>query len=159
LLAANRFVAVIGASGSGKTSMVLAGLVPRLAHVVVMRPGVHPMQALVDTHIAGDPDAVLVVDQLEELVTICTDATERSEFVDVVNSHTGGLVVTLRADLYGEFGVFEEFAARLAASQVLLGPLRDTDLVRAVQEPALRCGLIIEPGLAEVIVAELGDAS
>ena len=117
------------------------------------------MDALTQAGLAAYPNTVLIVDQLEELVTICRDAEEQDTFIDAMNAHNGGLIVTLRADLYGEFGAFEEFAERLAASQVLLGPLRPADLVRAVQEPAQRRGLVIEEGLAELIVAELGDAS
>ena len=67
-------------------------------------------------------------------------------------------MVTVRADLYGEFGAFPDFARRLETSQVLLGALRDEDLIRAVEEPARRCGLFVEAGLAELIVAELSDA-
>src|SRR5262245_17657496 len=159
LLRANGFVAVIGASGSGKTSLALAGLAPHLPHAITVRPGAHPMDTLAQAGLAAHPNTVLIVDQLEELVTICRDAEERDSFVDAMNAHNGGLIVTLRADLYGEFGAFDEFAERLATSQVLLGPLRATDLARAVQEPAQRCGLIIEEGLPELIVAELGDAS
>ena len=72
--------------------------------------------------------------------------------------HPGGLVVTVRADFYGEFGAFPALADRLASSQVLLGPLAAADLGRAVQEPAQRCGLAVEEGLTEVIATELGDA-
>ena len=55
-LKATRFLAVLGASGSGKSSLVRAGLVPALKHgalpgaerweVAVMRPGAHPLEAL-----------------------------------------------------------------------------------------------------------------
>jgi WD40 repeat protein/energy-coupling factor transporter ATP-binding protein EcfA2 len=54
----NRFLAVLGASGSGKSSVVLAGLLPRLQagalpgsenwKVQVLRPGVDPLKALAD---------------------------------------------------------------------------------------------------------------
>jgi class 3 adenylate cyclase/tRNA A-37 threonylcarbamoyl transferase component Bud32/WD40 repeat protein len=158
LLATERFVAVVGASGSGKSSLVLAGISPRLAEVVAVRPGVHPGQALLNAGIPGHDDAVLVVDQLEELVTLCHDPAEQEYFVDTLVAHRGGLVVAVRADLYGEFGAFSDLADRLASSQVLLGPLTDADLRRAVQEPALRCGLEVEDGLAEVIATELGEA-
>ena len=42
LLRADRFVAVVGASGSGKTSVALAGLAPQFTDVVVVRPGDDP---------------------------------------------------------------------------------------------------------------------
>ena len=89
---------------------------------------------------------------------MCHDPVEQAAFVDAIVAHPGGLVVAVRADLYGEFGAFTELADRLASSQVLLGPLTEADLLRAVQEPARRCGLAVEEGLAEVIAAELGDA-
>ncbi len=153
-----RFVAVVGASGSGKSSLALAGLAPRLPETVVVRPGVQPCQSLAAAELRGNADAVLVIDQLEELVTLCHDPSERAAFVDEVVAHPGGLIVTVRADLYGEFGAFDELAGRLAASQVLLGPLAEQELRRAVHEPARRCGLAVEDGLADVIAADLEDA-
>ena len=107
----------------------------------------------------GTTTTVLIVDQLEELVTLCHDPSERAAFVDDVVAHAGGLIVTVRADLYGEFGVFDDLADRLAASQVLLGPLGEQELRRAVHEPARRCGLAVEDGLADVIAADLEDSA
>ena len=125
-----------------------------------MRPGVHPDQALAAGAASpGTTRRSSIVDQLEELVTLCHDPVERAAFVDAIVAHPGGLVVAVRADLYGEFGAFTEFADRLASSQVLLGPLAEADLMRAVQEPARRCGLVVEEGLAELIAAELGDSA
>jgi WD40 repeat protein/class 3 adenylate cyclase len=156
LFVSERFVAVVGASGSGKTSLALAGLAPRLNDIVVLRPGVHPLRSL---EASADRDtAVLIVDQLEELVTLCHDPSEQAAFVNEIVAHPGGLIVTARADLYGEFGAFDQLAGRLASSQVLLGPLGDQDLRRAVQAPARRCGLAVEEGLADVIAADLEDA-
>ena len=158
LFRTQHFVAVVGASGSGKTSLVLAGLAPRLTEFVVLRPGVDPRRSLEDAGVPGHDGAVLIVDQLEELVTLCHDPSERAAFVDAIVAHPGGLIVAVRADLYGEFGVFDQLADRLASSQVLLGPLAEPDLRRAVHEPARRCGLAVEDGLAEIIAADLEDA-
>ncbi|HEX4941532.1 MAG TPA: AAA family ATPase, partial [Actinomycetota bacterium] len=102
---------VIGASGSGKSSLVAAGLLPSLGAGLlpgsdrwihaVMRPGDRPMAALasalavVDASIedADDPLAaavhtieqpariVLVVDQFEETFTICESEAERARFL------------------------------------------------------------------------------
>jgi class 3 adenylate cyclase/WD40 repeat protein len=158
LLRGAGFVAIVGASGSGKTSVALAGVAPRLGDVVIVRPGPEPARSMDAAGLADRQEAVLVVDQLEELVILCRAPEQRTAFVDAMLGHPGGLVVTVRADLYGEFGSFPELARQLASSQVLLGPLGTPDLIRAVNEPAQRCGLVIEEGLAEVISAELGDA-
>jgi WD40 repeat protein len=51
-LKGTRFLAVLGASGSGKSSLVRAGLVPtlrradELTEIVILRPGAHPLEAL-----------------------------------------------------------------------------------------------------------------
>ena len=158
LLGRENFVGVVGASGSGKSSVALAGIAPRLSEVVIVRPGEHPGRSLEQAGIPGHASAVLIVDQLEELVTLCDDPEERAAFADAIVAHPGGLVVAVRADLYGEFGAFAELADRLASSQVLLGPLADADLLRAVQVPAQRCGLVVEEGLADLIATELGEA-
>lgn len=101
-LSANRFVPLLGASGSGKSSLVLAGLLPKLPEsdwqVLVMRPTAQPLQNLRDTLVRGFPDAqvgtlasgadlqrevlrlvtagkrlLLVIDQFEEVFTECRD--------------------------------------------------------------------------------------
>ncbi|WP_412069605.1 caspase family protein [Rubrivirga sp. IMCC43871] len=94
---------VLGASGTGKSSVVKAGLVPRLKrdegrawHILpVVRPGADPGQALeqavaelgtgdtVEERIAAwcaatpDTRLVLIVDQFEELVTMTREAEAR----------------------------------------------------------------------------------
>jgi hypothetical protein len=53
-LKSSRFVAVVGPSGSGKSSLVRAGLLPRMRigaaggswRILVLRPGAHPLAAL-----------------------------------------------------------------------------------------------------------------
>ncbi len=163
LLRSERFVALVGAPSSGKSSLVHAGLVPRLTDVVVLRPGAHPQQSLADAGVADRPDAVLVVDQLEDVVTLCHVPEERAAFVGAIIDHPGGLAVALRADRYGDFAQFGEFAQLLSSCQVLLGPLDVDQLARAVTEPARRCGVVVEDGLTELIAAEFpgfpGDLS
>jgi class 3 adenylate cyclase/WD40 repeat protein len=104
---------VVGPSGSGKSSAVLAGLVPSLTagllpgserwQHVVMRPGEHPIQELrsalgsAGLVANGDGDLVasmgqveaggrlvLLVDQFEELFTTTVDAAERDAFVEAL---------------------------------------------------------------------------
>ena len=89
-LAAHNFLAVLGGSGSGKSSLVLAGLVPALQtqnpNLVVryLTPTSHPVtqleNALVD--VPTDQPHLIVVDQFEELFTLCSDAAQRQAFLD-----------------------------------------------------------------------------
>ena len=86
-LATNRFLAVLGPSGSGKSSLVLAGLMPALAAMgyatLVLTPGSDPV-AVLDSRLAerGDWPAALVVDQFEEVFTLCRDEEQRRAFID-----------------------------------------------------------------------------
>ncbi|TJZ99502.1 helix-turn-helix domain-containing protein, partial [Actinacidiphila oryziradicis] len=95
-----RFTAVFGPSGSGKSSLLRAGLIPRLQHtddpalrpaaLRVLTPGDHPLrtheQRLVPKD--ADGDTWLIVDQFEELYTLCTDPAERTQFIDRLLSAT-----------------------------------------------------------------------
>ena len=83
-------LAVVGPSGSGKSSVVRAGLLPALAGGVLpgsdrwtqalIRPGEQPLRELrrATRRLAREWRGVLVVDQFEELFTACQDEQERS---------------------------------------------------------------------------------
>jgi WD40 repeat protein len=83
-LGAGRFLAVVGASGSGKSSLVRAGLVPRLRaadgalRVVTLTPGAGPLGALAaQLAAAGTPGAPTAA-QLADDVRALDRASERS---------------------------------------------------------------------------------
>ena len=80
-------VVVVGPSGSGKSSLVRAGMAAALQldgrKVHVVTPGASPMAALA----AVRPSDVLVVDQCEEAVTLCADDAERAAFFDTLADH------------------------------------------------------------------------
>jgi WD40 repeat protein/class 3 adenylate cyclase len=168
-------LAVVGASGSGKSSVIAAGLLPSLRagllpgserwRSVVIRPGAHPIAALDSLPIPeadGDERLVLVIDQFEELFTICQDEEERDRFVDQIVATAGDpdravVVLALRADFSGECATFPELAELLAANLVLVGPMHADALRRAVELPARRAGVRVESALAQALVAEVGD--
>jgi hypothetical protein len=82
-----RFLIVAGGSGTGKSSLVLAGAVPRLLSAepalrfMRMRPGADPHAALRDALAPWQPETpgLLLVDQLEELVTSLILVDERRD--------------------------------------------------------------------------------
>jgi WD40 repeat protein/DNA-binding SARP family transcriptional activator len=85
LLPLPQFLVVVGASGSGKSSVVRAGLVPALQQggwqVEVITPTAHPLEVLSETVNKGEK-RILVIDQFEELFTLCRSEEERTEFLD-----------------------------------------------------------------------------
>lgn len=95
LVREHRFAAVFGPSGSGKSSLLRAGLIPLLreaagvdrpAVIRVLTPGEHPAQnhgkALLPQD--GEGDTWVVVDQFEEVFTLCRDRAERDRFLDLL---------------------------------------------------------------------------
>ena len=157
-VARGHLVAVVGASGAGKSSVLRAGLVaaveagrvPGVEGAIVVTPGA---EATLD--VPDDPVRLLVVDQLEELFTRCGDHERRTAFVATLLERRGPVAVGLRADLYGRLGAHPELAQAVAADQVLLGAMTRAELERTVTAPAALAGLKLEPGLTELIVREV----
>jgi WD40 repeat protein/class 3 adenylate cyclase len=166
------FLAVVGPSGSGKSSVVLAGLIPSLRagllpgsdrwNHTVLRPGQHPLTAL-DGALAGIGGAerhIVVVDQFEELFS-AADAAEREQFISrlVALAHDPQVIVliTIRADFTGHCAPYPELADLLAANLVLVGPMTADQLRRAIEAPARRVGLRVESSLVDALVEEVVD--
>ena len=157
-IAPGHLVAVVGASGAGKSSVLRAGVVaaveagrvPGVERAVVVTPA-----AAATLDVPDDPAGLLVVDQLEELFTRCDDPERRSAFVAALLERRGPVAVGLRADLYGRLGAHPELARAIAGDQVLLGAMTREELERAVTAPAGLAGLRLEPGLTELIVRDV----
>ena len=143
------FVALVGASGSGKSSVLRAGLVAQVpGDVTVVTPG--PTPAPLD-----EGEALVVVDQLEEAFSLCDDVGARRAFLDSIAERSGPVAVGIRADFYGRCAEHPALAVAMAADQVLLGPLSREELGEAIVEPAERAGLQVEPALVDLLVDEV----
>ena len=172
-LVGSPLLAVVGPSGSGKSSAVRAGLLPALASGVLpgsegwsralMRPGVHPLAALERVLPEGGGEAVFVVDQFEEVFTACRDEDERTEFLEALvalaedRDRRVQVVVAMRADFYGRCATYDRLARLVGANQVLVGPMRRDELRRAIVEPARRVGLRVEPSLTDALIVDVLD--
>jgi WD40 repeat protein/DNA-binding SARP family transcriptional activator len=166
-------LAVVGPSGSGKSSAVRAGLLPALASGVLpgsegwsralMRPGEHPMAELERVLPRPDEKAVLVVDQFEEVFTVCRDERERTDCLDALvtlaedRDRRVQVVVAMRADFYGRCATYHRLARLVGANQVLVGPMRRDELRRAIVEPARRAGLSVESSLTDALIVDVLD--
>jgi WD40 repeat protein len=200
----SRFLAVLGPSGVGKSSVVRAGLVPALRggrlpgsagwHIRIIRPGARPLTelavqlaeldsarpraALLDELAAdarsldlaaasllarAEPDArlVWVVDQFEEVFTLCHNEVERRQFLDsLLHAATipGGrtlVILTMRADFYPRCATYPELAALVANRQYLVSAMDQDELRQAIEEPARLVGLELEHGLVETILDDI----
>jgi WD40 repeat protein/DNA-binding SARP family transcriptional activator/energy-coupling factor transporter ATP-binding protein EcfA2 len=158
-LAAVGVLAVVGPSGCGKSSLVRAGVGAALERddrrVVLVTPGPHPSDALTVLPASG-PTPVLVMDQCEEAVSLCDDIDERARFFAALAAHAerGPLVVALRADRLGELSAYPGFARLVEPGLYLLGAMDEADLRAVIEGPAHQAGLLLEPGLVELLVRE-----
>ena len=153
-------LAVVGPSGSGKSSLIRAGVAAtyrRDGHrTVVITPGVHPMDALTAIPDKGSAP-LLVVDQFEEVFSLCENHDERTRFFAALAEHaeSGKLVVALRADRMGELSAYAAASRLIELGLFLLGAMADEDLRAAIEGPARQAGLPIEPGLVDLLVREV----
>ena len=202
---------IIGASGSGKSSLVRAGLIPALKRgqilidgvkppdgsadwrIHIITPTAHPLEALA-TELTRDSESVtatatlmddlvqdprslslflgrqnprrhtlLVLDQFEELFTLCRDEFEREAFIDnLLTTLDQGdsevtIILTLRADFYAHLAQYPELRDAVAKQQEYIGPMTVDELRRAIEEPVKRGHWEFEAGLVDLILRDIGD--
>src|SRR6266571_4518578 len=205
-LKASRFLMILGPSGSGKSSLARAGLVPAIRagalpgsdrwEIAVMRPGPGPLEVLsaelfrrnatgsskvlsrqmaedhrtlhraVSVVLTGRPPTdqiVLLIDQFEEVFTLCRDERERRGFLSnllYAASAPGGrsvVVLTMRADFYPRCAAYPDLAQLAASEQFLVGPMSEDGVRRAIEQPARLVGLAFDRGLVDTILRDVGS--
>jgi len=203
-------VPVIGASGSGKSSVVFAGLIPRLRAektwlIGSFRPQSQPFYGLAfalvrllkpeldeiqqpgrAAELADDMNQgglmisqvmatilernsgkriLLVIDQFEELYSLCRDEKERQRFLDKLLSAVEVasaqrtpdfiFVFTLRADFYGYVLSYPGLVDALGKSTLPpLGPMTPQELQAAIEKPVENL-VELESGLTERILEDV----
>ena len=204
----NRFLTILGASGSGKSSLARAGLVPALERgelegsaewpVAILKPGSDPLESL-SVALAkldgGKPTAVavqglmsalraeentlhlttrlalsdaptsrrivLLIDQFEEIFTLCEDEKARKALIAnliYAATITGGrtvVVLTMRADFYGKCGPYSALAAAMSDHQLLVGPMTEEEIRLAIEQPALLAGGEFDRGLVDILLRDV----
>lgn len=195
-------IAVLGPSGSGKSSLVRAGLIPALRAgripgsdiwpIEVMEPGSRPLNELaaqfvqvtgrglpaLRAELRDDKQAllqlvresmvrldrpddsifVLVIDQFEELFTLCRDEAERQTFLAQLlqiahdRQDRAFIILTMRADHYDKAASHKQLAELITRNQMLVSPMTERELREAILLPAEAVGLELEKALVEVLL-------
>ena len=87
---------------------------------------------------------VILIDQFEELFTICQDEKLRRAFIDnllhasQVSQGRTVVLLAMRADFYGKCASYPQLAKVLPECQVLVGPMTEVELREAIEKPAQR---------------------
>jgi len=165
----DRIVVVTGPSGSGKSSLIRAGLIPQLQkeypsvdiwqRCVSLVPGVHPRQTQVENEEklkGGSQPRLLIVDQLEEIFTLCSDEKETKSFIDwlIDLSERTDPKVFVVAALSEDF--LQQFC--MSAEEIPLyriEPLEPAKLREVITKPARLRNLQFEPKVVDSLVSDL----
>lgn len=181
------FIAVLGASGSGKSSVLRAGLLHQLKLgerlsgsdrwriYEPFTPGKAPLQRF--EQVIGKKASeieqwfqleseriVLVVDQFEECFTLCQDSKERQQFfdrlLDIVErlGNKFCLVLGMRADFLGKCAEYAGLASKIQKNLVIVEPMKRNDLEEAITEPARQLGVEVEPELVKRLIEDVADS-
>ncbi|MEV5957860.1 hypothetical protein AB0M11_29545 [Streptomyces sp. NPDC051987] len=174
LVLEHRFAVLLGTSGSGKSSLLRAGLLPRLDALVrekdcgmelrLITPGARPA-ATHGSLLAPPPDGperFVVVDQFEEIFTLCRSRADRWRFVDqllAAREPAGRLrvVIALDGSFHSRCTEHEGLAEALRHHTLTVRPMNRAELQEAVVRPATAAGLRVERELTARIVEEAAD--
>jgi energy-coupling factor transporter ATP-binding protein EcfA2 len=183
-----KFIAVLGASGSGKSSVLRAGLLHQLKLGTRLSgsdrwqiyepftPGKDPLARLKEAvgKNANELEQffkeleyeriVLVVDQFEECFTLCQDNNKRQQFFDCLLSvleQIGNkfcLVLGMRADFLGKCAEYAGLANQIKENLVIVEPMTCNELKEAITEPAKQVGIEVASALVERLIEDVTDS-
>ncbi|CAD5912013.1 nSTAND1 domain-containing NTPase [Planktothrix agardhii] len=168
------FLAVIGPSGSGKSSLIFAGLIPKLQQtglfgggewlIRTLRPGEQPLVAF-KAVLGIDPitidnwspsqNLLLLVDQFEEVFTLAQGEVFPFEqaLLNLITTPNCYVILTVRADFYPEL-MESSLWRQIQFHRLEVVPLNDEGLRQAILKPADDVGVFVEPALLERLIVD-----
>ena len=206
-----RILSVLGPSGSGKSSVVRAGLLNELVRspipechnpkVAILKPGQKPLQQLANVLskiITGDPAPaekarefanefkvanengefdgltriagfipnisnsvlIIIVDQFEEVYTLCQDKIERNTFISNLLTAatdkvgTVSIILTLRSDFLLDTQKNQTLNHVIAEHGFIVPALNKEELYQAIAIPAINSGYQFDEALIEMLIEQ-----
>ena len=172
-----RLVAVIGASGTGKSSVVKAGVLPRLEQPQQASPAAGdesgPWTVVHSDRLEGDPgrslgrvlgeldaavgNKLLFIDQFEELYTQCRDPQLRESYLLQIRQlldRSITVVLTLRSDFEPQPARSAALADLWADARLVVPAFSGEEFRQCIEGPAVLKALYFEP---QALVGELVD--
>ena len=205
----SRTIAVVGMSGSGKSSAVRAGLLPRLRqerfrgsapqHIITLKPGERPLEELAvqlsqalytqdqrvlqlpmllrelhaseeTLHLvlrsaASSGPFLILIDQFEEVFTLCNDEEQRHRFFDNIfyasslSDSPVHIVITMRSDFVSKCASYPDMNMLISENFLQMPDMSVADIRSAIVEPARRAGLRFEHGLVEIVMHDVEESA
>jgi hypothetical protein len=165
----NPWLFVVGASGCGKSSLIRAGLIPRLRQrgyePTIMRPGPDPLTSLNNARIglasvtSPDKQPLLFIDQLEEIFTAPGDGTDSVSktfwqgLQSAMESAPTRIVATVRADYYPQLMASDIWPA-VQQHRMEIVPLTGDALRESIVAPAEAVGVYVENSLVDKLIED-----
>ena len=172
-----RLLMLMGASGCGKSSLAIAGILPALQckyakhntqtlSYRIMRPGETPLARLFnELDDSQEAPQLLIIDQFEEVFSLCTDNSERDHFITELMQlikapkHQAkiSIILTMRVDFWSQCADYSEFAMLMESHHKLISPLGLDALRNVVSKQAEIAKLRFEPHLLSLMFDELAE--
>jgi TIR domain len=210
-----RLLTIYGPSGSGKSSLVMAGLIPELERqplhgcdpkVVMLSPNSHPLTSLAKSlaqitpnestyefqkkcefytgklteanaegvfdglqWIADTleeiniPPLIVMIDQLEEVFTLCKDPKERDAFIGNLlcaaadRSKRVSAIFTLRSDFLGSTQKHPLLNQLIAAQGYSVAAMNEDGLREAISKPAELAGHPLDLSTVNLLIKQTAD--
>ncbi|HAO23443.1 MAG TPA: hypothetical protein DCQ37_25165 [Desulfobacteraceae bacterium] len=106
---------------------------------------------------------VILVDQFEEIYSLCDDAEERRIFIENLiyaakdRAARIFVVITLRSDFLGQTQTHPELSRIIAEKGVIVPAMNETELRRAITEPAQNAKSPMNPAVADLLIEQAKD--
>ena len=161
-----RLLFLIGASGSGKSSLLRAGVQPAVARgalgpdeawsVTILVPGSDPAAALDQARSAAGEPRLIIVDQFEELYTLAEPGSAAAFVAALATLGPDTLVLGgMRADFFPSAAADPSLLPALQKWQMVVPPLTEPELRSAIVDPAAARQVEVDEALVEVALADV----